>query len=156
AATATALPSAAPTVAQPSPVRDTPSTTPTGVSSTPPTVSPNTTTVPQTATRVSVPTATTAPPTPPTGVIVVSESHATASVSDPTPRDQTTVTAIGKLPDRGGHGVSGATMHATWHYETTTATCDGGPTDASGTASCSRDIGTATPGYRVVIDVVFT
>lgn len=79
---------------------------------------------------------------------------ATASVDKPTPTNNSYVTVTGRLT-RGDQGVGGVTMDTIWHYKTTTSGCTG-TTDASGTASCTRDISRATAGYTVVIDVVFT
>jgi hypothetical protein len=45
-------------------------------------------------------------------------------------------------------------MHAVWHEEGVDKTCDS-TADATGTASCNRQIGTLSPGYKVVIDVTF-
>jgi hypothetical protein len=81
---------------------------------------------------------------------------ASATVSNATPSRNQTVTVSAKLVDGAGNGVPGATMLATWHYKTTTSTCSGGPTTTEGLASCSRDIGGASAGYSVRVDVVFT
>jgi hypothetical protein len=81
---------------------------------------------------------------------------ASATVSNTAPTQNQTVVVTGKLVDPSGNGVSGASLHAVWHYKTTMSTCDGGPTNASGTASCSRDIGRATKGTPVQIDVILT
>ena len=43
-------------------------------------------------------------------------------------------------------------MSATWHYKTTTSSCDG-TTNLGGLASCSQSIGQATIGYQVNVDV---
>lgn len=79
-----------------------------------------------------------------------------ASVSDPRPPAQGTVTIIGRLLDENGRGVAGASMVATWHEGTTTAACSGSPSDSSGTVRCSTTIGGASPGVAVTVDVSFT
>lgn len=45
-------------------------------------------------------------------------------------------------------------MHAVWHEKQADKTCDG-TADATGSASCNRQIGALTSGYKVVIDVTF-
>lgn len=91
---------------------------------------------------------------PPAGANVVCRDAGTtqicAWVSNGTPAQNSSVTVYGRL-FAGGGGVSGARMVATWHYKTTTPTCEG-VTGSGGVASCTRDIGRATKGYRV--DVV--
>jgi len=77
-----------------------------------------------------------------------------AWVSDPTPPRYTTVTVYGQFLVNGA-GVAGVPMHTTWHYKTVISDCDG-VTDATGLAHCDRDIGGATIGYTVIIDVEFT
>lgn len=81
---------------------------------------------------------------------------ASASVSDPAPRQNQSVTVTAKLVDGSGTGVPGASMSTTWHYKTTASTCVGGPTNVDGIATCSRDIGGASIGYSVRVDVVLT
>src|SRR5262249_7404786 len=76
-----------------------------------------------------------------------------ASASPPNPPANSTVTITGQLTNEEGGGVEGATMHAVWRYKATTATCDGGPTDASGGATGARDMGGGTGGYAVNVDV---
>lgn len=78
----------------------------------------------------------------------------TASVSNPSPRQSSQMTVAGQLT-RDGQGVAGAAMRAIWHYRTTSPTCEGGPTGADGKASCSRNIGGATSGFTVRIEVIF-
>ncbi len=84
----------------------------------------------------------------------VGPTTVSASVSNPSPARYTVVTVYGQLIVRGLPAV-GATMTTTWHYKTTTVGCSD-TTDNSGQASCSRGIGNATVGYRVVIEVIFT
>jgi hypothetical protein len=76
---------------------------------------------------------------------------ASASVSDPNPPQHANVTVYGHLACYG----AGVQMDTTWHFHTVTSTCSG-VTDANGDASCTRNIGSATLGYTVYIDVVFT
>jgi competence protein ComEC len=70
-----------------------------------------------------------------------------ASISNPSPSQNSTVAVYGRLRI-GGVGQSGLTMTATWYYKTTSPTCTA-TTGATGQASCSRSIGSATKGYRV-------
>ncbi len=85
---------------------------------------------------------------------VVGPTIVSASVSDPNPPKYSLETVYGQLTVNGLPAV-GATMTTTWHYKTTTVGCSD-ITNSSGQASCSRTIGNATLGYRVVIDVVFS
>jgi hypothetical protein len=78
----------------------------------------------------------------------------TASVSNPAPHQRSDVTVYGQLTVN-GVGVAGLPMSATWYYRTTTSSC-AGTTDASGTASCTRNISSATAGYTVRIVVAIT
>lgn len=78
----------------------------------------------------------------------------TAWVSDANPAKHSDVTVYGKIT-QGGVGISGVPMEATWHYRTTTSYCSG-VSNNSGIASCSRNIGNATSGYYVRIDVAMT
>lgn len=90
-------------------------------------------------------------PPPPASTIQIA-----AWVSDASPRHNTFVTAYGQLTSNGA-GVAGATMSATWYYKTTTSYCSSVTSSgADGTASCARDISTATSGYTVQIRVVMT
>jgi hypothetical protein len=77
-----------------------------------------------------------------------------ACVSDPNPAKNSTVTVYGRLVV-GGQAISGATMNTTWNYKSTTTTC-GGVSGNDGIASCTKDIGGASKGYTVRIDVIFT
>jgi hypothetical protein len=114
----------------------------------------------------SVPTAlppTAGPSNAPTSTPIVTRAPAPAgpvvakaSVSSATPHLGSTVTVFGKLVDAAGKGVSGAMMHTVWNDGATTGTCDGGSTDASGSAACSRQINPATPGHVMTISVAFT
>jgi len=80
---------------------------------------------------------------------------ATATMSLPAPPSPNyTQTVTGVLTCNNGVASTGAIMHTVWHEEAADVTCDG-TADATGTASCSRQIGTLTGGYRVVIDVTF-
>ena len=80
--------------------------------------------------------------------------EATAYVSDPSPRQNSTVTVYGQIT-RDGVGILGVPMYTTWHYKTTTSYCSG-ISGLDGVASCSRMISRATKGYFVSIVVEFT
>jgi beta-lactamase superfamily II metal-dependent hydrolase len=73
-----------------------------------------------------------------------------ASVSAPTPGQNTSVTVYGRLLVN-GTGQAGLPMSSTWKYKSTTPTCNSGITGADGVASCGRQIGAATLGYTVNI-----
>jgi hypothetical protein len=76
-----------------------------------------------------------------------------ASVSNASPTRNSTETVYGQITVN-GQGVSGVQMNTAWHYKTTTSGCSG-ITDSTGTASCSRDISSATAGYTVAVSVSF-
>jgi hypothetical protein len=88
-------------------------------------------------------------PAPPEGQYV-----ATATVDQPNPAQNTTVTVTGTLT-RGGKGVPGVTMNTTWHYKTRSVGCSGA-TNAAGVASCTRNISGAAKGFEVSIEVDFS
>ena len=73
------------------------------------------------------------------------------SVSNATPARYSTVTVYGRYLVH-AEGQAGHPMTATWHYRTTSPTCEG-VTDDNGMAQCSRSIGGATIGYQVNIDI---
>ena len=77
-----------------------------------------------------------------------------ACVDNPTPSKGNTVTVYARLIV-GGHTAGGANMNTVWHYKSTTSTCSGTSGD-DGVATCSLQIGSATKGYQVKIDVNFT
>ncbi len=79
----------------------------------------------------------------------LAEICAWVSTSSPGPNAE--VTVFGRLLVSGAGG-AGQTMTATWHYKTTNSSCSA-QTDSSGTASCSRSIGKAAPGFQVNVDV---
>jgi len=80
---------------------------------------------------------------------------ATATTSLPAPPSPNyTQTVTGVLTCTNGIPPAGAIMHAVWHEKAADKTCDA-TADATGTASCNRQIGSLTPGYKVVIDVTF-
>ena len=81
---------------------------------------------------------------------------ATATVSIPAPPSPNyTQTVTGVLTCNNTVALTtGAIMHAVWHEKAADKTCDG-TADAAGTASCNRQIGSLTSGYKVVIDVTF-
>ncbi len=81
---------------------------------------------------------------------------ASATISNATPRPRQLVAVTGRLVDAAGNGVAGAMLHAVWHFRGTTLTCDGGPTGANGSASCSQNIGRSPPGVPVRVDVTLT
>lgn len=118
-----------------------------------PTISPTPTASP-TPTRTPTPTAT---PTiePPIGNNVRCrldlDTQICAWVSAGNPPQNSTVTVYGRLLVN-SIGQANQPMATTWHYKTTTADCSG-TTGANGIAQCSRDIGRATIGYQVNIDV---
>jgi hypothetical protein len=107
-------------------------------------------------TRTPSPTVTPAATLPPgTNNLVCTESggyELCAWVSNGTPPRFTTVTVYGRLL-LNGSPVSGQQMFTTWHYLTTTPTCNDGVTGSNGIASCSRSIGGATAGHQVNINV---
>ena len=75
-------------------------------------------------------------------------------MSDPNPARYSTVTVYSKIT-RGGVGIPGVPMDTAWHYRTATSHCSG-LSGADGVASCSRNIGAATAGYHVQVDVEMT
>jgi hypothetical protein len=80
---------------------------------------------------------------------------ATATMSIPAPPSPNyTQTVTGVLTCTNGVAPTGASMHAVWHEEAGDKPCDA-IADATGKASCSRQIGSLTTGYKVVIDVTF-
>lgn len=74
-----------------------------------------------------------------------------AWVSNTTPSRYSYVTVYGRLLV-GGAPIGGAAMHTVWHYKTTTPTEDC-ITAADGIGRCTRNIGGATVGYTVRVDV---
>lgn len=129
-------------------------------------VPPTATQVPPTATAEVPPTETSVPPTatqeptatqqPPTGANVVCTASGTtelcAWVSEGTPAQNSDVTVYGRLYSNGSP-VAGQPMTTTWNYRTTAPSCDTGATGGDGIASCTRDIGRASIGFRVDINV---
>ena len=95
----------------------------------------------------------TAAPTPPGTDNGLCTATATMSlVAPPSPNYIQTVTGV--LTCTSGVDPSGAVMHAVWHEQEGDKTCDA-TADATGKASCSRQIGSLRSGYKVVIDVTF-
>ena len=82
-------------------------------------------------------------------------TYTTAHMSVARPRQNSTETVTATLRDRGRPG-AGALMRATWHYKTTSSSCDSGVSDANGYATCGKSIGHPSKGYTVNIDVAFT
>lgn len=76
----------------------------------------------------------------------------TASVSDPEPCQYSDVTVTIEVTDQDGNPVEGANTTSTWHYKTTTRT-ESGTTDGSGVDKHTRDIGRASAGYEVDVNV---
>ena len=88
----------------------------------------------------------------------MSRYQGSANVSNANPHQNSRVTVYGGLRRVGaggpGQSVAGARMVATWHFRTRSSQCSD-ITDNEGRAECSRDIGRATKGYTVFIDVNF-
>lgn len=101
-----------------------------------------------------VPVATQATSTAASGPAQTANAAVTASISNPSPTARSLVTVSGKITVD-GQPVAGVPMTATWHYKTTTSTCNG-ESDASGVASCTRNIGRPTKGYTVRVDLTFS
>jgi hypothetical protein len=77
-----------------------------------------------------------------------------AGVSTTTPLRYHNETVFGRITSN-GQGISGVPMTSYWYYKTTTSGCTG-TSDATGTASCTREISSATAGYFVRVHVVMT
>jgi len=93
-----------------------------------------------------------APTTTPTHLLATALT-ATASVSNAAPAARSNVTVTARLL-KGGKPVAGATVTFTWKYKTSKPTCSG-MTNAQGYATCTRNIGKPTKGYKVVVAVNF-
>jgi hypothetical protein len=112
------------------------------------------------STPAPVPTPTLVPPPtpvpPPSGANVVCEDFGSAQlcawVSNGNPARFSTVTVYGRYFINGAP-VAGQPMATTWHYATTTPTCNDGVTGPDGIASCARSIGGATSGFQVNVVV---
>lgn len=76
-----------------------------------------------------------------------------ASVSNSNPTQNSDVTVYGRLT-MNGWALPGKQMLTTWYYKATASTCDDGSTNFNGIASCTQDIGLATVGFIVDIDVI--
>lgn len=74
-----------------------------------------------------------------------------AWVSNGSPTRRTEVTVFGEFRVN-GIGEQGLTMRTRWHYASIISTCEG-VTDAAGLAACTRNIGGATVGRQVDIEV---
>lgn len=127
-----------------------PTPTATGTPSPTPTI-----TYTPTATRTATPTAMSTP----SGANVSCNEYAgsvqiCAWVSNGDPSQYTTVTVYGRLMIAGSP-VTGVAMHTVWHYKTTAPTEDCA-TGSDGIGRCSRNIGGATKGYTVTVDVTIT
>ena len=87
-------------------------------------------------------------------IIPISTVVVTASVSNASPSQQSEVTITATITSN-GQPIYGLPMLATWHYKTISSICTA-LTSASGIASCTRNIGTASSDYTVTIDVGIT
>ena len=72
-------------------------------------------------------------------------------VSNGSPEQNSTVVVYGRYLINGA-GQGGLGMMTYWHYKSTTPSCSGS-TQTTGVASCARDIGRATHGYTVQVDI---
>ena len=77
-----------------------------------------------------------------------------AWVSNGSPNQNNTLTVYGRLI-ASGVPIVGAPMHTVWHYKTTTPTEDC-TTGSDGIGRCTRNIGNATAGYTVSVNVTIT
>ena len=105
-------------------------------------------------TPTPTPPLTSAPATAATYLAPTANVVVTASVSNATPAQNSSVTVSAKLVDN-GQPIANAPMTTTWHYKTSTPTCTG-TTGSDGIASCRRYIGGATKGYTVLVTVTLT
>lgn len=78
--------------------------------------------------------------------------NVTATVSDPEPCQYSDVTVSTAVEDEDGNPVEGANTTSTWNYKTTSPQ-EHGTTDANGEDEHTRDIGRASAGYEVTVDV---
>jgi hypothetical protein len=92
-------------------------------------------------------------PAPTQAPVAKGKVQVSARVSNTSPAPYSTVTVSGRITV-GGRGVGGVTMTTMWHYKSRSVGCTA-TTDAGGNASCSRNIGRATRGASVPIDVNF-
>ena len=131
----------------------TPTPTPTSTPTNTPTSTPS-------PTATSGPTITPTPIPPPTGTNVNCRDYSNptaqicAWVSNGSPSQNSNVTTFGRLIVNGSP-VAGAQMHTVWHYKTTSPTEDC-ITGSDGIGRCTRNIGRATTGYQVRVDVEIT
>ncbi len=124
-----------------------PTKKPTNAPKAPSTDTPRPAVTPPPSTATSVPAAPTQPPP-------YASCSASASVDNSSPVRNSEVAVTGVLVCSGA-SPEGAPMHAVWHYSSTDSTCYS-TAGADGRASCSRQIGRATIGLAVTIDVTFT
>lgn len=150
-ATSTPTPTASPTATATTTWTPTATSTPTHTPTATATASP-------TATLTPTATATKSNPNPPGGDNVDCRSYGAvqmcAWVSNGSPAQRANVTVYGRLY-QAGSPVVGAAMHTTWHYKTTTPTEDC-TTGYDGIGRCTRNIGSASKGYRVRVDVTIS
>jgi hypothetical protein len=122
----------------------------------PPPIATTTTAAPVVTT--AVPTTTVAPINVPAAnclpQITTNQTLVQACVSNPTPSKNSNQTVYGRLIVN-GQVIKNVPMYTTWYYKTTTPTCEGN-SGSSGVASCTRNIGGASSGYEVDIDVRFS
>lgn len=78
--------------------------------------------------------------------------NVTATVSDPEPCQYSDVTVSIAVEDEDGNPVEGANTTSTWNYKTTSPQ-EHGTTDANGEDAHTRDIGGASAGYEVTVDL---
>ena len=75
-----------------------------------------------------------------------------ASISNYHPKQYTSVTSYCQAKDQNGKAIKGVKCVFTWHYKTISHAVTG-KTNATGTASSTRYISSATIGYKVVISI---
>ncbi len=85
---------------------------------------------------------------------IAEKAKVTAWVSNQSPAQNSDVTVYGKFTID-GVGVAGVPMTTRWRYKSETADCSG-TTGNDGVAACTRQIGRATKGYTVQIEIRFT
>jgi len=81
--------------------------------------------------------------------------HVSASISTHHPKQYTDVSAYLKAKDQHGTPIKGVKCHFVWYYKTTTPS-ETHYTGASGRATCTRYISSATVGYKVIIKIKAT
>ena len=79
----------------------------------------------------------------------------TASVDNKRPRYGEQVTVTVRCKDGSGEGIEGVKVLYSWRYKTSNPK-ETRKTDSAGVAACTRDIGRATKGYRVKVEITAT